>query len=307
MQDSPHPGPRPGDLDGVRRGVRERHTAVRQHTRKHLRAEHSWPGDPATDPCGRRSVPMGQPALGDRVPFDDFPHEVKPLNGARHVGPDRGRAIRAEHRNRQQLSPHRRKDRFAAGLRHQVRHAHDAAVRFHPHHALEVTVGVEDLVGAVTGVRKHYPAIAKDRESIRIAEFARPLALPSERAAELAVRAHDEDAVDLGVEHIQLPHTIERDPAHSPELLPVLPPQRPHPVHLLEVGGDPPILAGQLNDLLGTGRSCQKQPPQQQPPQHGLQPDESPARSPQPSAHFAVSPLSTSPWVDPPLPPTPPP
>ena len=95
-------------------------------------------------------------------------------------GPDRGRAIRAEHRNRQQLSPHRRKDRFAAGLRHQVRHAHDAAVRFHPHHALEVTVGVEDLVGAVTAVRKHYPAVAKDRESILDCGI-RPAPLPAVR------------------------------------------------------------------------------------------------------------------------------
>ena len=166
------------------------------------------------------------------------------------------------------MSPHSRKDRFAAGLRQEIRHSHHAAVRFHPHHALEVTVGVEDLVGAVTGVRKHYPAVAKDRESIRTAEFARPLALPSERATELAVRAHDEDAVDLGVEHIQLPRTIERDPAHSPELLPLLPRQRPDPVDLLEVGGDPAVLCGELDDLLGTSRACN-----QQPCQHGPKPD----------------------------------
>ena len=157
------------------------------------------------------------------------------------------------------MSPHRRKDRFAAGLRQEIGHSHDAASRFHPHHALKVTVGVKDLIGAVTGVRKHYPAIAKDREPIRSAEFARPLSLPSKRAAELAVRAHDEDAVDPGVEHIQLPRTIERDPAHSPELLPLLPRQRPDPVHLLEAGVEPAVFGGKFDDLLGTSRTCSQQ------------------------------------------------
>ena len=121
----------------------------------------------------------------------------------------------------------------------------------HPHHPLEVAVRTEEVVGAVFEVGHRDAPVLQGHEINRHAELARAFALPADLADQRAAGIHDEDPRGLAVEHVESAGAVEHHFLHIAELLPFLTHERPDPEHLLEVGVEPAVLAGEFDGFLG--------------------------------------------------------
>ena len=124
-----------------------------------------------------------------------------------------------------------------------------------PDHALELSVAVEDLVGAMSHVDDDDPTVGHDGDIRRVAEFPRTVAPAAELAHKVSGGAYDDDARCHSVEYVQVPVAVERHAADATELLPRFASGDPDPIHLLEVDLEPAVVARKFDDLLSGDRS----------------------------------------------------
>ena len=133
----------------------------------------------------------------------------------------------------------------------------------HTHQTLEFAVRSEEVVAAAAEVNDCNASIGKDRNGARVAELARTVTLSTQLPDQPAVGAHHIDPLGLSVEDMEVALAIEGHFRENAELFPILARHGAQPVQLLEVGLQPAVFGGELDDLLGTPGSREQKPGRQ--------------------------------------------